>query len=72
LIVQGVLDGINLPPMDQRLQRRYEIMVQQHMKSSDRNAAGPLLLAVENQSAAATPAAWKFLHNPQAIFDGFS
>jgi hypothetical protein len=57
--------------MDQRLQRRYEIIVHQHMKFSDRNAAGPLLLARENQSAAETQAAWRFLNNPQAIFDGF-
>ncbi|MGZ0169288.1 MAG: hypothetical protein ACKVHE_07015 [Planctomycetales bacterium] len=41
------------------------------MKFSDRNAAGPLLLARENQSAAETQAAWRFLNNPQAIFDGF-
>lgn len=50
--------------MDRRLQRRYVQIVQQHMKSSNRNAAGPLLLAGENQAASATQAAWRFLNNP--------
>ena len=38
--------------MDRRLQRRYAMMVQQHMKSSNRNAVWPLLLAGENQAEA--------------------
>ena len=58
------MDGINLPPMD----RRYVVMVQQHMKSANRNAAGPMLLAGENQQAAATQVAWRFLNNPNVAF----
>lgn len=50
--------------MDRRLQRRYVQIVQQHMKSSNQNAAGPLLLAGENQAASATQAVWRFLNNP--------
>jgi len=50
--------------MDRRLQRRYVVMVQQHMKSCNQNAAGPLLLAGENQAASAIQAVWRFLNNP--------
>lgn len=50
--------------MDRRLQRRYAIMVQQHMKSANQNAAGPQLLAGEGRAASATQAAWRFLNNP--------
>jgi len=54
--------------MDRRLQRRYVVMVQQHMKSANRNAAGLMLLAGENRQAAATQAAWRFLNNPNVAF----
>jgi hypothetical protein len=50
--------------MNRRVQRRYAMMVQQHMKSSNRNAAGPLFLAGESLAASATQAAWRFLNNP--------
>lgn len=50
--------------MDRRLQRRYVQIVQQHMKSSNQNAAGPLLLAGDNQAASVTQATWRFLNNP--------
>jgi hypothetical protein len=51
--------------MDRRLQRRYVVMVQQHMKSCNQNAAGPLLLAGESRAASATQAVWRFLNNPK-------
>jgi len=50
--------------MDRRLQLRYVKIVQQHMKSANHNAAGPLLLAGENQAASVTQATWRFLNNP--------
>lgn len=58
------MNGLNLPPMERRLQNRYAKMVLEHMNSSNRNAAGPNLLAGPNQSASATQAAWRFLNNP--------
>ena len=39
-------------------------MVQQHMKSANRNAAGPSLLSGKCQSQSAAQAAWRFLNNP--------
>lgn len=50
--------------MDRRLQRRYATLVYQHMKSANRNAAGPNLLPGQSQAASATQAAWRFLNNP--------
>lgn len=58
------MNGVNLPPMDRRLQARYVKMVSAHMNSSNRNAAGPNLLAGQNEPASATQAAWRFLNNP--------
>jgi len=59
------MNGINLPPMDRRLQTRYRNLVSAHMTSSNRSAAGPNLLAGHGQSASATQAAWRFLNNPR-------
>jgi hypothetical protein len=50
--------------MEPRLQRRYLQLVQEHMKSSNRDAAGPALKAGENQAFSATQATWRFLSNP--------
>ncbi|MCM2375168.1 IS4 family transposase [Aporhodopirellula aestuarii] len=50
--------------MEPRLQRRYLQLVQEHMKSANRNAAGPSLLPGENQAFSATQATWRFLSNP--------
>lgn len=50
--------------MDPRLQRRYLQLVQEHMKSANRNAAGPALKPGENQAFAATQATWRFFSNP--------
>lgn len=51
--------------MEPRLQRRYLQLVQQHMKSANRNAAGPALLAGESEAFSATQAVWRFLNNPK-------
>lgn len=58
--------------MDRRLQRRYEKLVQSHMKSANRNAAGPHLLAGKSQAASATQAAWRFLNNPKVSLVGLA
>ena len=58
------MDGIDLPLLDKRLQKRYSQLVTEHMNSSNRNAAGPNLLPGENRAASATQAAWRFLNNP--------
>lgn len=50
--------------MEPRLQRRYVQLVQEHMKSANKNAAGPALKSGENQAFAATQATWRFLSNP--------
>lgn len=50
--------------MEPRLQRRYLQLVQEHMKSANKNAAGPALLAGENQAFSATQGMWRFLANP--------
>lgn len=49
--------------MDRRLQRRYVQLVQEHMSSSARTAAGPSLLPAGGKAASATQAAWRFLNN---------
>lgn len=49
--------------MEPRLQRRYLQLVQEHMKSANRNAAGPSLKPGENQAFSATQATWRFLSN---------
>lgn len=50
--------------MEPRLQRRYLQLVREHMKSANRNAAGPALLPGKNQAFSATQATWRFLSNP--------
>lgn len=50
--------------MEPRLQRRYLQLVQEHMKSANKNAAGPALKPGENQAFSATQATWRFLSNP--------
>lgn len=50
--------------MEPRLQLRYLQMVREHMKSANKNAAGPALLAGESQAFSATQATWRFLSNP--------
>lgn len=49
--------------MEPRLQKRYRILVQQHLHSSGKSFAGPSAPPVENTAFAATQAAWRFLHN---------
>jgi hypothetical protein len=53
-----------LPPLEPRLQRRYERLVKEHAHVSQRIAAGLSALAGPGTSFASTQAAWRFFHNP--------
>ncbi len=63
-LLYDCLDAIEIPRLEPRLQRRYLQLVQAHMKSANRNAAGPSLRPGENQAFSATQATWRFLSNP--------
>jgi hypothetical protein len=49
--------------LDRRLQRRYLLLVQAHLKSVNALAAGPAIAAGENSAQSATQACWRFLKN---------
>jgi hypothetical protein len=55
--------GIALPPLESRLQKRYLIMVQSHLRSAPALAAGVASFPGTSQAFAATQAAWRFLNN---------
>jgi hypothetical protein len=57
------MQGIVTPPLEPRLQRRYETMVQGHLHSAPKLAAGMSALPGVAQPFAAVQAAWRFLHN---------
>ena len=50
-----------LPPLKARLQKRYLIMVQSHLRSAPELAAG--VAADTSEAFAATQATWRFLNN---------
>jgi len=52
-----------LPQLESRLQKRYFIMVQFHMRSAPELAAGVASLPATSQAFAATQATWRFLNN---------
>lgn len=55
---------IFLPPMDRRLQFRYQVLVKSQMSSASRTAAGPALLPEGTHAAEVTQAAWRLYNNP--------
>jgi hypothetical protein len=57
------IDGIALPELERRLQRRYLIMVQSHLRSAPELAAGVASLPSAAEAFAATQATWRFLGN---------
>jgi hypothetical protein len=57
------MQWIALPPLEPRLQMRYSKMVQGHMHSVPKLAAGISGLPDVNSPFAATQAAWRFLNN---------
>lgn len=53
-----------LPPLEPRLQRRYQHLVKEHLQVAQRVAAGLNALPGSGQSFASTQAAWRFYQNP--------
>jgi len=57
------MQRIALPPLEPRLQQRYELMVQGHLHSAHQLAAGISALPSVSSAMAATQGAWRFLNN---------
>src|SRR5262245_50600357 len=55
---------IPTPRFDPRLQRRYEKLVNEHLHTSENQAAGSRALPSVNEAFASTQAAWRFYANP--------
>jgi len=60
---EAAIQTIALPPLERRLQKRYLMMVQSHLRSAHELAAGVASLPSARQSFAAIQAAWRFLNN---------
>jgi hypothetical protein len=60
---EDAIQGIALPALESRLQKRYLIMVQSHLRSAPELAAGVASLPSTSQAFAATQATWRFLNN---------
>jgi hypothetical protein len=61
---------IPTPPFDRRLQRRYEKLVNEHLHTSENQAAGSRALPSVNEAFASTQAAWRFYANPSVNLEG--
>ena len=61
--VIAAIRGIAMPPLEPRLQKRYLILVQSHMRSAPELAAGVASLPSCSEAFAAAQAAWRFLNN---------
>src|SRR6266700_1955701 len=57
------MQGIVLPPLEKRLQRRFLTMVQAHLHAAPELAAGVASVPSAASAFAATQAAWRFLNN---------
>jgi Transposase DDE domain len=57
------MQGITLPPLEQRLKSRYLTLVKAHMHSVSKLAAGVASLPSVKSAFAATQAAWRFFNN---------
>jgi Transposase DDE domain/Transposase DNA-binding len=60
---EAAIPGVTLPLLDRRLQKRYLIMVQSHLRSAPELAAGVASLPSSAKAFAATQATWRFLNN---------
>lgn len=60
------MQGIAVPPLDKRLQRRYLMLVQSHLRSAPKLAAGVAGLPSASSAFATTQAAWRFFNNDTA------
>lgn len=59
----AAIQALALPPLEPRLQKRYLIMVQSHLRSAPELAAGVASLLSTSKPFAATQATWRFLNN---------
>jgi hypothetical protein len=59
----AAIQGIALPPLEVRLQKRYLIIVQSHLRSAPELAAGVASVPGTSEAFAATQATWRFLNN---------
>jgi hypothetical protein len=57
------VEQVPLPALERRLQRRYLIMVQSHLRSAPELAAGVANIPSTSEAWSATQAAWRFLNN---------
>jgi hypothetical protein len=60
------------PPFELRLQRRYETLVNEHLHTSEDQAAGSRALPSVNEAVASTQAAWRFYSNPSVTLSGLA
>lgn len=56
---------IPTPPVEPRLQKRYVTLVQEHLHTSENQAAGARALPRVTEAFASTQAAWRFYANPR-------
>lgn len=61
---------IPLPELEPRLQRRYQKLVNEHLHTSEGNAAGSRALPSVNEAFASTQAAWRFYSNQEVTLPG--
>lgn len=66
------MQRIATPPLELRLQRRYEILVNSHMHTVPKLAAGVAALPSAGSSFAATQAAWRFFNNDRVTLDALA
>jgi hypothetical protein len=60
---ESEIQGIALPPLELRLQKRYLVMVQSHMRSAPELAAGVASLPSSSTAFPAVQGTWRFLNN---------
>jgi hypothetical protein len=63
---------IQTPGFEPRLQSRYEKLVNEHLHTSENQAAGARALPSVNEAFASTQAAWRFYSNPNVSAQGLA
>ena len=63
---------IPLPAFEPRLQRRYQQLVNEHLHTSERQAAGARALPSVNEAFASTQAAWRYYANQAVTLPGLA
>lgn len=66
------MQRIAAPPLDKRLQSRYLMLVESHMRVSPKLAAGVASLPSISSSFAVTQAAWRFLNNERVTLSALA